>query len=129
MLLELFFFRVKKLKRSMQLFFLIFFPPDSGQCGDLLGEFVVSFIYHTLFKKGTQKSLLSSSKKTTASLLLALFSKRGVCVLNALCFFVVFFFRDIIRLHASYSCALREKNERTVKTKKRKKRKNTDDKN
>ena len=80
---------------------------------------------------------MSSSKKTTASLLLlALFSsKRFGCVftrarilLNALCFFV--FFRDMIRCSNTVVPLRVKKNGRTVKTKKKKKKeKNTDDKN
>ena len=75
-----FYFTRSKLSGQKLFFSLIFFPLDSGQCGDLLGEFVVFYIQTLFIKKGTQR-VLSSSKKTTASLLLlALFSQtRGVC--------------------------------------------------
>jgi len=82
--------------------------------------------------------VLSSSKKTTASLLLlALFSsKRFGCVflmrsvsLSSL-FVVFFFFRDMIRCFLTVVPLRVKKNGRTVKTKKKKKKeKNTDDKN
>ena len=44
-----FYFTRSKLSGKKQFFFLIFFPLDSGQCGDLLGEFVVFYISHTLY--------------------------------------------------------------------------------
>jgi len=91
----------------------------------------LSFIYHTLFKKGTQKSLLSSSKKTTASLLLlALFSLNalGVCV-YARAFFLMrsvffVFFRDMIRCFITV-VPVEKKMRGQSKPKKRKKRKKT----
>ena len=66
MLLELFFFQSKKAQKK-QLFFLIFFPPDSGQfCGDLLGEFVVFYISHTLEKRYA-KSVVFFQKNNSIS--------------------------------------------------------------